>query len=509
MKRPNLTLLCTLLVASTALGEFEPRARFTEPPPGMRLAGSGNESIDARVYIVQLKTPSAAEIHSTTASRMMGAPPSGTNAAALRFNKNNALIETHVQRLENEQAAVLSKLDGNVRPIYSYRYSLNGFAARMSPAQANKLKHMDEVLHVWEDEVRPLTTNHSATFLELFDADTGLRGSLDGDGVVIGVIDSGIAPNHPALQDHREADRPRACRSTWAETTFLGLWLCADFKKLDDVQLFDPPENWNGVCETGPQFTEEDCNNKMIGARFFPEGAQATGPIDPGEIFSPRDVDGHGTHIATTAAGNKVRASIFGTFLGNVEGMAPKARIAAYKACWLRPGATRAACNTSDLANAIDMAVADGVDIINYSIGSSLFTATAPDDIALLAAAKAGVLAVVAAGNEGPNYQTITSPAGNPAVLTAAASSREGSACPRGIAGNLAARRRRQVRSKGSGVYAGTLGTRSARGATGAGGRRRRIATRRRIRHLDRRLPVTRERHGDRRQHRLYSTRGV
>ena len=82
--------------------------------------------------------------------------------------------------------------------------------------------------------------------------------------------------------------------------------------------------------------------------------------------------------------------------------MAPKARIATYKACWLRPGATRASCNTSDLANAIDMAVADGVHIINYSIGSSLFTVTAPDDIALLAAAKAGVLTVVAAGNEGP-----------------------------------------------------------------------------------------------------------
>jgi subtilisin family serine protease len=439
-------LLCTTLVASTALGDFEPRVRFTDPPPGMRLAGTEDASTDARVYIVQLKTPSAAELHSTMASRALGVPTTGTQQLALRFNKNSALIQSHIQRLDNEQAVVINKLGDNIEPIYKYRYSLNGFAARMSPAQANKLEHMDEVLHVWEDEVRPLATNHSATFLDLFNPDTGLRGSLDGDGVVIGVIDSGIAPNHPALQDRREADRPRACRSAWAETTFLGLWLCHRFKKLDDVQLFDPPESWNGVCETGPQFTEEDCNNKMIGARFFPEGAQATGPIEAGEIFSPRDVDGHGTHIATTAAGNKVQASIFGTFLGYVEGMAPRARIATYKACWLRPGATRAACNTSDLANAIDMAVADGVDIINYSIGSSLFTITAPDDIALLAAAKAGVLAVVAAGNEGPNYQTITSPAGNPAVITTAASSREGTHArealqvnsPPGVAGKYA-----------------------------------------------------------------------
>jgi hypothetical protein len=97
-----------------------------------------------------------------------------------------------------------------------------------------------------------------------------------------------------------------------------------------------------------------------------------------------------------------------------------------YKACWLRPGDMRASCNTSDLANAIDAAVADGVDVISYSVGSSLTRTTAPDDLALLAAAKAGVVAVVAAGNEGPNLGSIGSPAGSPAVITAAASTRDG-----------------------------------------------------------------------------------
>ena len=164
----------------------------------------------------------------------------------------------------------------------------------------------------------------------------------------------------------------------------------------------------------------------MIGARYFINGAQSTGPIDSGEIISARDADGHGTHTATTVAGNRVNASIFGTLLGAVEGIAPRARIAVYKACWLRPGDLRASCNTSDLANAIDMAVADGVHIINYSVGSSLRTVTAPDDIALMGAAKAGILTAVAAGNEGPNLATIGSPAGAPWVLTAAASSRDG-----------------------------------------------------------------------------------
>jgi subtilisin family serine protease len=417
-----------IFVGGVSLADFETRLRDAGPPVGIRLAGTEEGNSGPKVYIVQLKTPPAASIHAATAPRISSKPSPGALQSVPRFDKGSAAVQSHVQRLDNEQAAVIAKAGANIEQIYSYRYSLNGFAARMTAAQATKIEHMPEVLRVWEDEIRPLATNHSATFLDLFNANTGLRGpeGLTGDGIVIGVIDSGIAPEHPAMQDTRPVDRPSLCWSTWAEASLLGKWLCKNYTRAEDVKDFDPPENWNGICETGPQFTEENCNNKMIGARIFVSGAEATGPIDPGEIFSARDVDGHGTHIATTAAGNKVKASIFGTFLGSVEGMAPKARIATYKACWLRPGGTRASCNTSDLANAIDMAVADGVHIINYSIGSTLFTVTAPDDIALLAAAKAGVLAVVAAGNEGPNLQTISSPASSPAVITTGASTRDG-----------------------------------------------------------------------------------
>ena len=318
----------------------------------------------------------------------------------------------------------------------------------MSPAQADKLENLPEVLNVWEDEIRPMALRYSPTFLDLFDADTGLRSAegLDGDGVIIAIIDSGVAPEHPALQDTRKADRPRACRSSWGETTLLGRWLCRRFRKLPDVVFLEEPETWNGTCQAGERFAETDCNNKLIGARWFIDGALESGPIDVGEIRSARDADGHGTHTAITAAGVRSSASIFGTVLGDIEGIAPKARVAVYKACWLRPGSTRASCNTSDLVNAIDAAVADGVDVISYSIGSSLRRISAPDDIALMAATKAGVLSVVAAGNEGPNLGTIGSPAGGPSVITAAASSRTGESsvealettAPPGIAGKYA-----------------------------------------------------------------------
>ncbi len=78
------------------------------------------------------------------------------------------------------------------------------------------------------------------------------------------------------------------------------------------------------------------------------------------------------------------------------------------------------ACSTADLVAAIDQAVADGVDVINYSVGSgsSVFGA---DELAFLHAAAAGVMVATAAGNGGPEASTIASPATAPWVTTVGA----------------------------------------------------------------------------------------
>ena len=114
----------------------------------------------------------------------------------------------------------------------------------MHPSLAHKLDGMPGVLRVWEDEIRPLATTHSLDFLELFDADKGLRGpeGLTGEDVIIAFIDSGIAPEHPALSDTREADRPRLCQTSWAENTLLGKWLCRRYDKLVMPGALTPTE---------------------------------------------------------------------------------------------------------------------------------------------------------------------------------------------------------------------------------------------------------------------------
>ena len=422
LRHMRLMPLVLLLLTVSATAEYETKLRDAGSLGGIRLANSENPDV-SKVYIVQLKTAPAADFY-----RSLNRAPAKPGAPRTRFNKKIPIVEQYSAQITAEQDRVLARAGPGTELIYRYHYGLNGFAARMHPSQAHKLDSLPEVLHVWEDEVRSLPTNYSLEFLGLFDNDGGLRGTpgLDGDGIVIGVIDSGIAPEHPALQDTREADRPSLCEGDWAENSLLGRWLCRRYDIREDVLVFEVLEDWNGTCQVGERFELDDCNNKLIGARYFVSGAQATGPIDDGEIMSARDADGHGTHTATTAAGNRVKASIFDSFIGRIEGVAPAARIAVYKACWLRPGDTRASCNTSDLANAIDAALADGVDIINYSVGSSMTRITAPDDLALMAATKAGVFTVVAAGNDGPNFGTIGSPAGGPWVITAAASTRDG-----------------------------------------------------------------------------------
>ena len=378
---------------------------------------------EERVYIVQLADPAALNYTGKPGGIVATRPQAGE-----RFNARSSNVRAYSRELTDTHDAMLQSIGAYDQKLYSYRYTFNGFAALLTTIQAQKLRSRKNVLNVWEDSVRYLYTNDSPVFLGLFDAGVGLVSGQDlkGEDVIIGVIDSGIAPEHPSFADTREADRPRLCKSEWAETSLLGLWLCKRFKNRDGEVTFDPPEGWNGQCETGESFTADLCNNKIIGARYYIDGFLESHTLDENEFISPRDADGHGTHIASTAAGSEVRATLAGTDVDRINGMAPRARIAVYKACWLEPGQIRGSCSTSDLQRAIEDAVADGVDIINYSVGNTDISISDPDDIALLAASDAGVLSVVAAGNDGPSSGTILSPSGAPWVLTVGGSSRAG-----------------------------------------------------------------------------------
>ncbi len=318
-----------------------------------------------------------------------------------KINPNSGKVKRYANHLKSQHDKALAKVNGKDAKIYSYVYSFNGFSAKLTGAQAAALGAQPDVLNVWEDEIYQLETDNSPGFLGLT-AEGGLWEGFSGEDVIIGVIDTGIWPEHPSFSDQIDlVDRPG---ESGKRTRAYG----------------PPPADWYGTCQSGELFSQDDCNNKLIGARYYKDGFTNHEINISGDYLSARDADGHGSHTASTAGGNAgVDASIFGVDRGIVSGLAYRARIAAYKACWADAG-----CAGSDLVMAIDDAVADGVDVINYSIGSSA-TTFGPDDLAFLFAADAGVYVATSAGNSGPGASTIGSPAGAPWLTSVGASTQD------------------------------------------------------------------------------------
>ncbi|CAI5478107.1 unnamed protein product [Closterium sp. Yama58-4] len=264
--------------------------------------------------------------------------------------------------------------------VHSYRFASNGFSARLSRAQVARLRQHPAVAQVARAaEIRPFTTN-SPNFLRLPASLWAGNGGEDsaGEGVVIGVIDSGFWPEHPAFLDNTTKPYP------------------------------DPPPTWAGAC---PADNSAMCNRKVLTARHFVNGYLANGYTvdESADYLSPRDSSGHGTWCAGVAGGNgQLPVSLSATtVIGHATGMAPRAHLAIYKVLWRQAqdaGSPPAAPSGSmaDLYAALDQAVADGVDVVSLSVGALNDYETYFDDVPYANIQKAGILAVLAAGNSGP-----------------------------------------------------------------------------------------------------------
>lgn len=266
----------------------------------------------------------------------------------------------------------------------------NGFAARLTEAQANKLARNPGVVGVVRNEIRKLDTISTPKFLGLEGSSGVWQTQFGGDanaglGVIVGVVDTGFWPESPSFAALSE---PRPDQGT------------IDGK-------------WGGTCVEGDT-NPVSCNNKVIGARWY----NGSGIAQAWESMSPRDDDSHGSHTASTAAGNHgVSAIINGVNVGTASGMAPAARIGVYKVCW------SGGCGTFDSVNAIEDAVADGVDVINYSISGAQDNVLDPVEVAFFNAAAAGVFVAASAGNSGPAASTVAH--NSPWLTTVAASTHD------------------------------------------------------------------------------------
>jgi len=385
MYRKLFSVFSIVLVLSLTFSAVSPAAA---QPSQKSKDGNVKESSNG-VYVIQMADSPVVAYNGNISGLKSTAPKNGQ-----KIDPTSSDVTNYVAYLNGKHNDALSKVGG--QKLYDYSYSFNGFAAKLTFEQANKLAAMDGVLAVSGDELQTVDTSSTPAFLGLTDPG-GLWDQLGGvgsagDGVIIGVIDTGIWPESLSFSDRTGLN---------GNATKDG--------KLDYQQI----PGWHGKCTPGEDFVASDCNQKLIGAQWFNQAFGGDAGVDasmPWEFTSARDFGGHGTHTSSTAGGNHGvpvtgPAAVFGT----ISGMAPHARIAMYKALWEVAPGTGSGYN-SDLVAAIDQAVADGVDVINYSISGTLTNFRDPVEISFMYAAAAGIFVAESAGNSGPTTSTVAHP---------------------------------------------------------------------------------------------------
>ncbi|KAI3908907.1 hypothetical protein MKW92_053216 [Papaver armeniacum] len=283
---------------------------------------------------------------------------------------------------------LLASVTGSVRQAkeaatHHYSRSFRGFSAILTDEQAQQLRESESVISVFESKINQLHTTHSWDFLGVDGVQQNNANIDSKSDVIVGVIDSGIWPESESFNENG---------------------------------LGPVPERFKGECIAGDQFTVDDCNRKIIGARYYSKGSeQLRGPLESRNITfyrSARDSDGHGTHVASTVAGSVVNnVSLFGIASGTARGGMPSARLAIYKTCW-------PFCADTDVLAAFDDAISDGVDIISISIDSTPDLFNDVMSIGSFHAFKSSILVSTSAGNSGDFTPKVA-----PWLLTVAASS--------------------------------------------------------------------------------------
>ena len=211
-----------------------------------------------------------------------------------------------------------------------------------------------------------------------------------GAGVIVGVLDTGIWPEHPSFADPgmgciRAGIRLRVRQQATRTPTF-----CCNDKLIG-------------------AYASLDTNLDLVGAGETPMSSATIT-----DKCRARDADGPRHATSSTAAGDRLTAVLFGVDRGPISGIAPGAWVIMYRVC-LAQG-----CFSSDSVSAVQQAITDGVDVINFSISGGADPIQTQSSSPSLTPTRRDLLVNASAGNSGPG--AATSDHGGPWVTTVGAS---------------------------------------------------------------------------------------
>ena len=305
------------------------------------------------------------------------APTSVEATSAARLDARSPQAQAYrdwlVGRQNEHRRTIEQRLGRASRESRGWQVAINAISMRLSPAEARRVESLPFVAQVNRNTFQPVTADYGPRWIgaeAVWRGGQGISPDLQtrGEGVVIGVIDSGINMGHPMFAA-MDADG-------YVHTNPLG------------------EGNYLGWCDpSNPDFDPElVCNGKLIGVWDFAG-------------HGPEDLASHGSHVAGAAAGNVVDIDFNGfgfAYQTRISGVAPRANIVSYTAC-----IPSGMCSDDAVISAIEQAIIDGVDVLNESIGIGGDAFQGPKQQAYLGAMEAGIIAVRAAGNSGPASGTV------------------------------------------------------------------------------------------------------
>ncbi|MCD6641039.1 MAG: S8 family serine peptidase, partial [Nocardioides sp.] len=392
-----------LLPLGAAASAADPDSRTDLKQETASLTYSGDKGVvldlgqakGSQLYIVQLDKP---------------AIPTRDLVKSKDSTQRTESESSYAQTLASDQATLrrsIAKITGAAAKVrFSYTHAVNGMAVELTRAQALEVSRLPGIKAVQVDFTRELDTDRGPAWIGA----TGIWDGSDvpnatgtkGEGVVVGIIDTGINPANPSFADVVPVAEGG---DGYDHTNPRGAG--------DYVGACDPANTAQYVPNWG-------CNDKLIGYWDFDVANNDDGDFDD---------DGHGSHTGSTTAGNQVKATTYsakGTVhefsaTRTISGVAPHANVIGYDVC------DGAGCQGSSIIAAIEQTIIDEVDVINYSIGSSSAGSpwTDADALAFLNARAAGVNVATSAGNDGPGFATLGSPADSPWLTSVGASTHD------------------------------------------------------------------------------------